>query len=78
MSPTMTTKTIDLYTGNTVVEHGIAPPMYAAVSLPLRLDGVEGGLCVYVMQSPWSTRHLPDAELQDIAREIARLVNANR
>ena len=51
------------------VEHGIAPPMKAAITIPL--GDPHAGLAVYVAQSAFAERRAPEAELMRPARITA-------
>ena len=51
------------------VEHGIAPPMKAAITIPL--GDPFAGLAVYVAQSAFVEGPAPDAERMRLARIIA-------
>ena len=49
------------------VEHGIRPPMNAAITIPV--DGIQG-VSIYVVASPFTGQHVSDEELQRIANAL--------
>lgn len=55
------------------VEHDLAPPMAAAITLPIQ--GLKHqGITLYVAASPFAGLAPPNAELTHIAIEIARRI----
>jgi len=62
---------IDLDTSFAHVQHGIAPPMHKAITIPLRLDGRDGhGVALYIAESGFKTKPLNDKELRAISDRI--------
>lgn len=53
------------------IEHGIAPPMRAAITIPVLLDGVPTGVSIYVASSTFDTRN-HNAVIERVAGLVRR------
>jgi hypothetical protein len=51
--------------------HHIAPPMAAAITLPIVVDGQDTGLCIYVAASAFGVWPDP-VRLKEVAAEVGR------
>lgn len=58
------------------VEHDIRPPMRQAVTMPLKLDGKDLGMSVYVAMSSFADVSLSDADVLRVAQEVGRRINS--
>ena len=57
------------------VEHGIAPLMESAVTIPININGKDSGIVVYVSTSPFGLVHPSDTIVNAVAVAVANAID---
>jgi hypothetical protein len=56
------------------MERNIQPPMFAAITLPVLVDGKDIGICVYVAASPFPAPAVHELPISVMVAKVAAVV----
>lgn len=59
-------------------EHDISPALRQSVTIPISINGIDFGICIYVAVSEFSPQRVSDRELSSIAGQIANAINSSQ
>lgn len=59
-------------------EHDISPALRQSVTIPISINGIDFGICIYVAVSEFSPQRVSDRELSGIARQITDAINGSQ